>query len=270
MSIKIMAPSSFRDEHVLSHYHDSIELIRIVSGDLNCLIQGQTYHVEKGDLCFINKKQIHRIYCDQDKDCSFRSITINPEMLTADRSIMEKYIKPILLDEDFSHSISSVDNVITRDITGIMDIIINLEQEKPQAYELAIVAFVHFIFQQLYKLYQESKGKAGACLNTDAVLYRKIANFIYENYDQKLSLDDIAKSGNISRSKCCNLFKKYAQNSPIDFLNLYRLEISTGLLKQTNDTIATIAMTCGFGQQSYYNRLFLREYGMTPKEYRQL
>lgn len=64
------------------------------------------------------------------------------------------------------------------------------------------------------------------------------------------------------------LFKKYTQNSPIEFLNLYRLEVSTSFLKNTTDNISTISLNCGFGQQSYYNRLFIREYGITPKEYR--
>ncbi|MBO6047992.1 MAG: AraC family transcriptional regulator, partial [Erysipelotrichaceae bacterium] len=73
----------------------------------------------------------------------------------------------------------------------------------------------------------------------------------------------------ISKSKCCNVFKEYANHSPIDFLNLYRLKVSTDKLKNSIDSIASIAHGIGFSQQSYYNRLFLREYGITPKEYRQ-
>ena len=124
------------------------------------------------------------------------------------------------------------------------------------------------IFQKIYVMHESIKDKMSAPIDTDALLYRKMSDFIYKNYYQKLSLDDIAISGNISRSKCCIIFKKYAQNSPVDFLNLYRLEVSTSLLKNTNDSISSIAIDCGFGQQSYYNRLFLREYSMTPKEYR--
>ena len=40
------------------------------------------------------------------------------------------------------------------------------------------------------------------------------------------------------------------------------------MLSTTDKNIAEIAASCGFGQQSYYNRLFLREYGMTPKAFR--
>ena len=51
-------------------------------------------------------------------------------------------------------------------------------------------------------------------------------------------------------------------------LLLIFLIFSASLLRNTNESISSIAFACGFGQQSYYNRLFLREYGMTPKEYR--
>ena len=39
--------------------------------------------------------------------------------------------------------------------------------------------------------------------------------------------------------------------------------------KNSLEDIAEISAYCGFGQQSYYNRLFLREYGMTPKAFRE-
>ena len=107
-------------------------------------------------------------------------------------------------------------------------------------------------------------------VNPDILIYRRINDFITRNYTRKLTLDEIAASGNISRSKCCALFQEYAGHTPINFLNLYRLKASTELLRNTTDSIASIALACGFIQQSYYNRLFLREYGMTPKEYRDL
>ena len=42
------------------------------------------------------------------------------------------------------------------------------------------------------------------------------------------------------------------------------------MLKDTTESITSISISCGFGQPSYYNRLFLKEYKMTPKEYREM
>ena len=80
--------------------------------------------------------------------------------------------------------------------------------------------------------------------------------------------EDIANIGHVSISKCSKMFKKYVQMSPIDFLNNYRLEVSSKQLKETTKSISEIAQDCGFSQQSYFNRLFLRAYHCTPRQYR--
>ncbi|NMB32666.1 MAG: helix-turn-helix transcriptional regulator, partial [Clostridium sp.] len=75
-------------------------------------------------------------------------------------------------------------------------------------------------------------------------------------------------SGNVCRSKCCKIFKRYLMQSPIEFLNTYRLEISSNLLKDTSKSVTEVAFACGFNHLSYYSELFKRYYGCTPSEYR--
>ena len=271
MNINISSNESFKKQKkqcILPHYHDSIELIHVLDGCLHCLIQGKEYIINKDHLCIINQNNIHRIDSEKESNCDFRSIMIDPSFFASDKDIYNTYIEPVLLDEGFSQIILSSKSIFAKDIVNIIDSISDLKRFKPDAYEIDIVAFIYMILKKLYMLYKSTKGEFSVPVDTDALLYRKIVDFIYKNYSKKLSLDDIANAGNISRSKCCILFKKYAQSSPINFLNLYRMEISASLLRNTNESISSIAFACGFGQQSYYNRLFLREYGMTPKEYR--
>ena len=85
---------------------------------------------------------------------------------------------------------------------------------------------------------------------------------------EKLSLDEIAASGNVSRSKCCRIFKHYLQQSPIDFLNAYRLKISCSLLTATDKSVTEIALACGFNNLSYFSKYFCQHYGCTPRAYR--
>lgn len=271
MHINISSIQSFKKEkkqYILPHYHNSIELIYVLDGCLHCLIQGKKYTINKDHLCIINQNHIHRIDYDKENNCDFRIIMIDSSFLESDKDIYNKYIEPVLLDEGFSQIILSSKSIFAKEIVNLIDSISELKRFKPDAYEIDIVVFLYMIFKKLYMLHKSTNREFSVPVDTDALLYRKIVDFIYKNYSKKLSLDDIANAGNISRSKCCILFKKYAQTSPINFLNLYRMEISTSLLRNTNDSISSIAFACGFGQQSYYNRLFLREYGMTPKEYR--
>ena len=88
------------------------------------------------------------------------------------------------------------------------------------------------------------------------------------HYSEKVTLNDLAAFAHISRSKCCRIFKHYLQQSPIDFLNAYRLKVSCSLLASTNKTITEIAFACGFNHLSYYSKYFAESYGCTPREYR--
>ena len=97
-----------------------------------------------------------------------------------------------------------------------------------------------------------------------------MVQFIYDHYSEKLSLDEIAHSGGISRTKCYQLFKKYLNRTPLDFLNSYRLENSMNLLHDTELSITEIAYHCGFNTLSYYSEIFKKYKGCTPKEFRSL
>ena len=269
--MNIFSSESFLDiknKHILVHWQESIELIYITRGSMECLIEGNVYSLKEREICIINQNKLHRIYTN--KNCQFNRIEIDPSFFTSNQKIYDMYIKPVLTDAKFSHIILNAREASNKNIVTLMDEIGKLETEKPDAYELIVIGIVHEIFQRLYTLHKSRSSKQNIAQSYDSSIYQKMSEYIYQNYSKNISLDDIANAGGVSKSKCCILFKKYAQNSPINFLNMYRLEISTKMLLRTSETILSIALSCGFGQASYYNRLFLKTYGMTPKQYRKM
>ena len=63
-------------------------------------------------------------------------------------------------------------------------------------------------------------------------------------------------------------FKQVAGMTLIDYLNHVRLANAARLLRETGKTIAEIAETAGFSDQSYFDKRFRRAFGKTPKEFR--
>ena len=55
---------------------------------------------------------------------------------------------------------------------------------------------------------------------------KAILSFIHENFEKKISLDDIANSVHLCKSECCRFFKKHMQESLFDYLLRYRIEQS--------------------------------------------
>lgn len=169
-----------KKQNILTHYHDGIELIQILEGSLKCLIQGKEYTIYKDYLCIINQKQLHRIYSvNNEKSCTFQRIIIEPNIFTSNKNVYEKYIEPILSDNSFSHIISCTKNKATKEIINFINVIKDIEELKPEAYELSIIAFLHMIFQNIYILYKSNKkNEKLISISADALLYRKMSDFL--------------------------------------------------------------------------------------------
>ena len=104
--------------------------------------------------------------------------------------------------------------------------------------------------------------------NTDLTAIRNMTGFIQQNYTSRISLKEIAAAGSVGISKCCKLFSRYFSQSPNLYLNQYRLNKSSQLLRETDMTITEIALSTGFGSASYYAESFRKWAGMSPGKFR--
>jgi len=226
----------------------------------------KSYGLKKGDICIINKEQIHRVYSQEENPCSINALTISPVMLQNITGLYDELILPVISDSDFTHIRMNGHNNHARQISDRIEEMMLLAREKPAGYELEALSCVALILRQVYLVHREEPFETG--YDEGLPLYKKKTAYLYEHYGETIRLDDIAAAADVSLSKCSLLFHKYAETSPIDFLNAYRLEMAAGKLLSTPAPIGSIAYACGFNQQSYFSRMFYREYGMTPRAYR--
>ncbi len=254
----------------LAHWHNSFELIEVVEGRFYCNVDGSEFLINKGNICIINRGRLHHIYTEDYNAsmCRKKTIIFNPDYFIKDRNIYEKYILPLLEKDAFAHIQFNIKKGIGLDINTLMKEIEALEDEKPIGYELEEYSLIYKVIRYLYLAYQSSKQSIHTTYDANVQIQRNMTSFIHEHFSSKIGLEDIAEAGQVSKSTCIRLFHKYTGKSPIDFLNSYRLQISAEKLVTTSEQITEIAYACGFGQPSYFNRLFLKEYNMTPNKYR--
>ncbi len=94
------------------------------------------------------------------------------------------------------------------------------------------------------------------------------AMLLRENY--MLGMKRFVELSCVSHSHLCRSFANAYGCSPMQFIHTQRLLSACEMLRITDDKISTIAQNCGFENLSFFNRLFARTYGITPKEYRRL
>ena len=254
----------------LAHWHNSFELIEVVEGKFYCNVDGSEFLINKGNICIINRGRLHHIYTEDSNAsmCRKKTIIFNPDYFIKDQNIYEKYILPLLEKDAFAHIQFNIKKGIGLDINTLMKEIEALEDEKPIGYELEEYSLIYKVIRYLYLAYQSSKQSIHTTYDANVQIQRNMTSFIHEHFNSKIGLEDIADAGQVSKSTCIRLFHKYTGKSPIDFLNSYRLQMSAEKLVTTSEQITEIAYACGFGQPSYFNRLFLKEYNMTPNQYR--
>ena len=107
-------------------------------------------------------------------------------------------------------------------------------------------------------------------LNIDGKgLAAKARHYIARHYEDRITIDLLCQRFFCSKSTLTNAFKKAYGETINDFLTRTRLDAAGKLLDKTDVPINAIAEQCGFSDQSYFTKVFIRKYGMTPRQYRQ-
>ncbi|MEB3210730.1 MAG: AraC family transcriptional regulator [Leptolyngbyaceae bacterium] len=96
----------------------------------------------------------------------------------------------------------------------------------------------------------------------------QVLDYIDAHLDQDLKLANIAQLTEMSQFHFSRLFKQSTGLSPHQYLLQQRIEQAKRLLKQTNQSILDIALSCGFSSHSHLSRKFRELTEMTPKAYR--
>ncbi len=104
--------------------------------------------------------------------------------------------------------------------------------------------------------------------NLDVIITQNMVGYVQHNYDKHITLADIAESGGIGQSKCCQLFASQLGLSPINYLNQYRLDRSAKLLRETSMPIIEVALSTGFSDSSYFAKQFKQWAKVSPSQYR--
>ncbi len=92
--------------------------------------------------------------------------------------------------------------------------------------------------------------------------------FIEQNFQNDISVEDIASTCGLNRSYFGKIFKNAVGKSPQEFLLNYRMIKATELLKLTQLSVGDISIAVGYANQLHFSRAFINIYGISPREWR--
>lgn len=102
----------------------------------------------------------------------------------------------------------------------------------------------------------------------NAVLLGRAVSYMEEHLADPLDRDSVARAAGLSGSHFSHLIREKTGRTFTDLMAQYRVDHAKTLLRRTGTGITQIALDCGFGDQSYFTRVFKRYTGQTPGAYR--
>lgn len=260
--------------HIIDwHWHPEIEIAVVLSGNVTCYINDTRIDVCEGEGFFINSNTMHKETPLNDGEKPLMTtVCFLPEFIGDCGSdlIFRKYIRPIVSDTALRGMKLSPNIRWHNEILGIIRRMYELSDQQSWGYELK---YRNMLGELWYSLSVNLRRDTNAsAINRKSTVNEKrlkdMLSFIHLNYQRELSIDEIAKAANISKSECFRCFKALIDKKPITYLNEYRIKRAVNLLMTTDMQITEICFACGFNHISYFGKMFRQYYGMTPKQFR--
>lgn len=260
--------------HIIDwHWHPEIEIAVVLSGSVACYINDMRIDVDEGEGFFINSNTMHReTPLSEAERPIMTTVCFLPEFIGDCGSdlIFRKYICPIVGDASLKGIKLSPETDWQRDIIGIVRRLYDMSGENSWGYELKcrnlLSELWYGLSTNLRREPASSEYNRKYAINEKRL--KEMLSFIHSNYQREISVDEISRSANISRTECFRCFRSMIDKKPVAYLNEYRLRHAVNLLITTDMQITEICFSCGFNHISYFGKLFRQFYGMTPKQFR--
>lgn len=231
-------------DHFLIHY--------IVSGEGHYEVNGTTLHLSAGDSFLVYPNTEITYYADKDNPWEYAWVGF-----TGSDAAM------ILQATDFSKDAPVIKN--TPDGEYIREKILQIYDARGNEFDHA-VEMTGRLYTMLAMFMKNVSKKSTA--NTSQSYVQKGIEYISSNYSYPITVEDIASYVGLSRSHLFRSFESVMGQSPKEYLTDFRIKQACYLLEHSNLSITAIANSIGFDNSLYFSKIFHKQKGLPPKEYR--
>ena len=254
----------FRFEYglILWHWHEEVQFTLVAEGEVHMLIGDKELVLSEGEGIFINSKVLHQLQPQlKNKGCVI-SFIWKTSLLENDvlSDVYLNCILPVLKGEDYKLLSESEKRVLFK--------IVYLYDEKATGYQLKIKEHLCNIWNSMLTRQEDYTGVSVRFNSRDIQRVKRCITYIHNNYDKKISLEQIAAAAHISKSEVCRCFKKILHQTPFEYLIRYRVIQACSLLKRSDCSVTEAASLTGFDSISHMGRFFHKYLKQSPSHFK--
>lgn len=254
---------------VENHIHNDFEIFVVLNSVGVARINSNSYEVKQGDIIFINSSDVHSLSCK----IPFDDSVANPTFLLIQISnhFVREYFPQIQTSVFKSNNLKNV--LSSQDYNFVLRLLMDSAIDYFSGrdfYQLDVISEVAKTLAILYRnieheIISESQKQKIKKKNNRL---ERIISYIDANFDTQIRLEDITAKENISVTHFSHLFTATFGMTFQEFISIKRMEQCIRLMSNKEKTLMEICYESGFSDQKYMNKVFIKKYGCTPKEYR--
>jgi AraC-like DNA-binding protein len=250
-----------------SHWHGHIEINYLFNCSADYLINGKKISVPEGKMILFWASIPHQMIASEG-DGEMVNIYI-PLQAFLSWKFSDQFIKEILhgevlvadiLHANDRHLTAMWETDLKEKVLPLMTQVI--DEIRNRIRRMSLESYSTF---DLSKISGDIDTKS---LVTGLPHIQTILRFIADNYDQKITIKDVAAETGLHPNYAMKLFHRVLKISIKQYINKLRLQHAQALLIDTNGPILNIALQAGFGSISRFYDIFQREFHKTPQQYR--
>ena len=240
----------------LSHHHTGFELHMVTEGAASYEIDDCIYRIEAGHFLLLPPNVQHR-FLESDAQTTKYSLSFQYNPDSANKTWIQSLNKPILTaaTEEFLSALSFI-HAESEQHKLVSDILI--------ANRILECFFVHFRMLGL----RETEAAAQPVLYD--VRIQLLKQFVAENIEQNLTVEDLAAYCHLSSKQLTRLFKSEEHKTPLAYLKEQRMAHIKKLLADKSLSLREISEIMHFSSEYYFHTFFKKEEGMPPGAYRKM
>ncbi|MDO5515671.1 MAG: AraC family transcriptional regulator [Staphylococcus xylosus] len=227
----------------------------VTQGEGTFSYAGETYHLTAGDIFLLERGMEVEYKPSFSNPWTYYWVGMNG------KQILNYLSRCSIVD---SHVILGQD---TTDIKNIIQLICKLSQsiESNNSNDILIMQYLYQLVYTLQEKFPKNFSVQVDIVNEDI---QHAVDFINTNYQKHITIEDVAKSVNITRSHLYKLFKKNLGCSPKEYLTYIRMYHASQLLIHTSTLISDISRQVGYKDPLLFSKNFTKHFEISASEYR--
>ena len=251
------------------HFHNYLEVGYCYDGTGTMILGEREYRFGEEE-CFtvIPANYLHTTNSDPGECCRWEYLFIDVERLFNEISMSGRYDKK----ERMIQGVNS--RAVLRkagdfpEIAGMIRKILETMRQKKLYYVEEAKGMLAVLLINIARENRERDGVGTEPQGRIAAPVCLAMDYIENHYMEPLKTEDLAGFCHISEAHLRRLFSFYLKMSPLEYINLVRIQMACDYLKTTDEQVADIAYKCGFSTLSTFNRNFRKIQGFSPNNWR--